>query len=88
MQFLSFLLTDNNNPASPIYKAITELGPYVAGVLCALGIIYGIVLGVRLAQTDDKETAKKIQKTLINLAIGVISIVILLVVLFAIRDYI
>ena len=62
--------TNDASPTSPIYKAIDLLGPYVLGVCALLCMIYGIILGVRLAKAEDKEERKKCQKTLINFIIG------------------
>ena len=83
----SFLGATETSPASPIYAAIDTLGPYVLGVVTLLCTLYGIVLGVRLAKAEDKEQRKNVQKTLINFAIGAGSVIVLLVVLYAIRDY-
>ena len=87
-QLLSFLLADNNSPASPIYEAITLIGPYALGVITLLVMIYGIVLGVKFAKAEDKEQRKKLQQTLINFIIGAVSIYILLALLYVIRPYV
>lgn len=81
------LLEAVNNPASPIYQAITLLGPYVLGGCTLLCMIYGIVLGVKFSKADDASEREKLKKTLINFVIGAISILVLLTVLYAIRDY-
>ena len=91
MNFLNLLLTasggDTTSPTSPIYNAITLIGPYALGVVTMLCMIYGIVLGVKFARAEDKEQRKALQKTMINFAIGAISIYILIAVLYAIRPY-
>ena len=88
MQLLSFLLADGESPASPIYEAITLIGPYALGVITLLVMIYGIVLGVKFAKAEDKEQRKKLQQTLINFIIGAVSIYILLALLYVIRPYV
>jgi len=88
MSLLTFLLADNNSPASPIYEAITLIGPYALGVISLLVMIYGIVLGVKFAKAEDKETRKKLQQTLINFIIGALSIYVLIGILYAIRPYV
>lgn len=82
------LLTNNNSPASPIYQAITLLGPYIMGAILVLCMFYGIILGVKFAKAEDAEAKKKLQKTLINFVIGAVSVLILIVILYAIRDYV
>lgn len=88
MQLLSFLLADGNSPASPIYEAITLIGPYALGVVSLLAMIYGIILGVKFSKSEDKEQRKKLQQTLINFIIGVVSVYILIALLYAIRPYV
>ena len=88
MSAIIYLLsqTNDSSPASPIYKAVDLLGPYVIGVCALLSMIYGIILGVRMAKSEDTEARKKTQKVLINFVIGAISVLVLLVILYAIRD--
>ena len=91
MSQLLFLLSasgDINSPSSPIYNAITLIGPYALGVITLLCMIYGIILGVKFAKAEDAEGRKKLQKTLINFAIGAISIYVLIIILYAIRPYV
>ena len=76
-----------NSAVSPIYSAIDTIGPYAMGVVGLLTIIYGLILGIRLAKSEDAEERKKVQKTLINFIIGALSVLILLVILYAIRDH-
>lgn len=85
---LSMLLKDNASAASPIYQAISLLGPYVLSGVAVLCMFYGIILGVKFAKADDAEAKKKIQKNLINFVIGAISVFVLLLILYAIRDYV
>ena len=91
MLFLQLLLDggeDVANPASPIYKAITLIGPYALSVVTLLCTIYGIVLGVKYAKAEDKEARSKLQKTLVNFIIGALSIYVLITILYAIRPYV
>lgn len=85
---LYYFLQDNTSPASPIYQAISLIGPYAMGAVALLCMLYGIVLGVKMAKAEDAEAKKKIQKTLINFVIGCVSIFVLLIILYAIRDYV
>ena len=86
MQIFNLLLDES--PSSPIYQAIDLLGPYVLGVVALLSMIYAIILGVKLAKAEDAEQRKKVQQTLINFAIGAVSIIVLLTILYAIRKYV
>ena len=91
MNALLFLLsagTDTTSNASPIYQAIDLLGPYVLTAVTLLCMFYGIILGVRMAKAEDAEQKKKLQKTLINFAIGAVSVLVLLAILYGIREYV
>ena len=71
---------------SPIYEAISLIGPYALSIVAVLSIFYGIFLGVKYAQAEDEATKANMQKTLINFIIGAVTVWILLAVLYAIRD--
>lgn len=86
MSAIFYLLSGTNSPTSPIYQAVDLLGPYVLGVCTLLTGIYGIILGVRMAKAEDVEARKKAQKVLINFIIGAISVLLLLSILYGIRD--
>lgn len=86
MNFFNLLLEDNGNAASPIYQAVDLLGPYVLSVCAILSTIYGIVLGVKLAKCEGADERKKVQTTLVNFVIGAVSVLLLLSILYAIRD--
>ena len=87
MTNLIYLLADDSSPVSPIYKAIDLIGPYVLGAVAMLCMIYGIVLGVRLAKAEGAEERKKCQQVLINFIIGGLSVLLLLTILYAIREH-
>lgn len=84
---LSFICATEDSVASPIYEAIDTLGPYVLSVCAILSVFYGIVLGVKLAKSESADERKNCQKALINFCIGAGSILVLLSILYAIREY-
>lgn len=71
---------------NPIYEGLTLVGPYALSVVLVLSIFYGIFLGVKYAHAEDEATKANAQKTLINFIIGAVVIIILLGVLYAIRE--
>ena len=80
------LLADGGSAVDPLYKAITLIGPYAIGIVLTLGIIYAVIVGVKFAKAESKDDRAKLQKVLVNGIIGAVSILILLVVLYAIRE--
>lgn len=77
--------TQGANAVDPLYDAITTIGPYAISVVLVLGIIYGVILGVRFAKAEKPEDRATLQKVLINGIIGFLSVVVLLGILYAIR---
>ena len=81
-------LTDSgtSGAVSPIYDFIDTFGPVLIGLLLGVGVIYCIILGVQYAKAekgDERDTAKK---KAINAAISFGVIIILIVVLYGMRD--
>lgn len=77
--------SDAENSLDPIYKALSTIGPYAISVLLVCAIIYGVIFGVKFAKAEDNETRAKLQKALINGLIGFITIIVLVIILYAIR---
>ena len=70
----------------PMYDAITTIGPYAIGVVALLGMVYALIIGVRMAKADNANDVAAARSQLISAIIGVVVIVVLLSVLYAIRE--
>ena len=77
--------TGGEQAVSPLYNAISTLGPYAMGIVLILGIIYGIIMGVKFAKAEKSEERAAIQKALVNGIIGFVAMLVLIVILYAIR---
>jgi len=86
LNYVGLLASEASNAVDPLYQAITTIGPYAIGVVLLLGLVYGVIMGVRYSKAEDSQTRAKIQKALINGSIGIIAMFILLVILYAIRE--
>ena len=84
--FINTFMADAEDAVDPLYDAVTELGPYAIGVVALLGMIYSIILGVKLAKAESSQEVDAARKQLINAIIGAITIVVLLGILYAIRE--
>ena len=71
---------------NPIYEGMTLIGPYAIGVVLTLSLFYGVFLAVKYAQAEDATAKVGAQKTLINFIIGAVIVMVLIVVLYAIRQ--
>ena len=68
--------TEAANAVDPLYNAITLIGPYAMGIVAALGLIYGVIVGVRFARAEDPSARAALQKVLINGVIGFVAVLI------------
>lgn len=82
----AFLASSGEEVLNPVYEGITLVGPYAIAVVLALSTIYGIFLGVKYAKAEDETQKANAQKVLVNFVIGAVTVLILIVVLYAIRE--
>lgn len=79
------LLTTTANPfqdvANPIINLINQATTPALGLVGALGAIYCIILGAKLAKAEEPQDREKAKAALKNALIGFILIFVLLVVL-------
>ena len=71
---------------SPLYKGIDLIGPYAISILGVLSLFYGVFLGVKYAKSETADQKANAQKTLINFVIGAVVVMVLISVLYAIRE--
>lgn len=80
------LLGDAEAAVDPLYQAIDTIGPYAIGVVLALGLIYSVILGVKISKAESNDEVAAAKKQLVNAIIGFVTVVILLSILYAIRE--
>ena len=76
----------DNATVGPIYRAIDLLGPYAIGVVGLLSLIYSIILGVGYSKAENGDERKAAQKRLISFVIGAVVVLILIILLYALRE--
>ena len=84
--FFNLIGATAENAVDPLYQAVSTIGPYALGLVFALGLIYSIFLGVKMAKAENAEDMNNAKKQLINAIIGFIAIFALLAILYAIRE--
>lgn len=82
---LGHILADNAT-VGPIYRAIDLLGPYAIGVVGLLSLIYSIILGVGYSKAENGDERKAAQKRLISFVVGAVVVLILIILLYALRE--
>ena len=91
MKMLNFVYSlilagSGDDVLNPIYSGISMVGPYAIGVVTALSIFYGVFLAVRYSKSKTEDERANAQKTLINFIIGAGVVIILIAVLYGIRE--
>ena len=82
----SFILSEGDDVVSPLYDGITLIGPYAISVCLILSIFWGIFLGVKYAKAEDPGEKENLHKVLVNFCIGAVTVLILIGVVYAIRE--
>ena len=77
---------DYNNTVSPIYEFLDTFGPYLLGLLLGVCAIYGIVLGVSYAKAEESKDRDAVKKKMVGAGISLGIIIILVFVLYTMRD--
>lgn len=83
---LFYFLADGEDVISPLYDGISLVGPYAIAVCLTLSIFWGVFLGVKYAKAEDASEKEKLHKVLVNFCIGAITILILICIIYAIRE--
>lgn len=83
---ITYFLADGDEVISPLYDGITLVGPYAISVCLLLSVFWGIFLGVKYANADDASEKEKLHKVLVNFCIGAITVLVLICIIYAIRE--
>lgn len=81
MKFMRMLAVDLNPIIAPILEILDAiLWPAIA-VVVAVGTIYCIVLGVKIAKSDEQNSREKAKKDLVGAIVGFVIIFVLIIAL-------
>lgn len=77
---------ETSGTVSPIYDFLDNFGPLLIGMLLGVGTLYCIILGVQYAKAEKGDERDVAKKKAINAGISFGVIIILVVVLYAMRE--
>ena len=81
-KLLAVDLVATSAKVSEILKGI--VGPCLTA-LGSIGVIYMVVMGVQYAKAESEEKRAEVKKRLVNLAIGVVVMIVMITLCFAIK---
>lgn len=82
----AFIAAEGDKVISPLYDGITLIGPYAISVCLLLSVFWGIFLGVKYTKAEDPSEKDNLHKVLVNFCIGAATVIILIAVIYAIRE--
>lgn len=85
LKTLKGLMLDGDAVLNPIYEGISAVGPIAISLVFVLSLFYGIFLGSKYAKATTAEEKANTQKILVNFIIGVVVILILIGLIYALR---
>lgn len=68
-------------------NAVDNLLEPILIVMCSIGIIYAVVIGVKMMKAESKEDRENNKSRLINIAITIVAVVCLIAIFYALRSY-
>ena len=77
---------NENATTGPIYDFLDTFGPVLISLLMAVGVIYCVVLGVQYAKAEKGEERDVAKKKAVNAAISFFVIIVLVVLLYSLRE--
>ena len=80
-----FLAVDLARTAEKVTEILSGIVAPCLSVIGSIGIIYLIVLGVQYAKAESDEKRMNMKKRLVNLAIGLVVMLVLITLCFAIK---
>ncbi len=70
-----------------LVDAVDKLIVPILIVMCSIGIIYAVVIGVKMMKAESKEDRENNKSRLINIAITIVAVVCLIAIFYALRAF-
>jgi len=94
MNMLPMMLKDTTTTksakewAGDVFDALqTFLVPFLI-ILCGVGLIWAVVVGVQMIKADSKDKMEENKKRLINIGISLVAVIALIAVFYALKNWI
>ena len=81
------LLAAADTWATKISDAVTKILVPILIIACSVGMIYAVVVGIKMMKADDKSARDEAKAKLINIAISIVAIAVLIGLFYALRNW-
>lgn len=86
---MNFLLAnDATHWANKIFETLESFLIPILIVLCGVGLIWAVVVGVKMIKAEDKNARDENKARLINIAITIVAVIALIAVFYALKAWI
>ncbi|MBQ8522225.1 MAG: hypothetical protein IJ458_01005 [Clostridia bacterium] len=82
-----FLLDTAGTWAEKIGDAVDKILVPILIIACSVGMIYAIVVGIKMMKADDKSARDEAKAKLINIAISIVAIAVMIGLFYALRNW-
>ena len=73
--------------AKKVTDAVDKILVPILIIACSVGMIYAIVVGIKMMKADDKSARDEAKAKLINIAISIVAIAVLIGLFYALRSW-
>ena len=85
---LPVMLETAESWAEKIFNMLENFLVPILIVLCGVGLIYAVVIGVKMIKADNKEAREENKQRLINIAITIVAVLALIAIFYALRTWV
>lgn len=85
--FLRLLDSAADTWATKVTDAVTKLLVPILIIACSVGMIWAVVVGIKMMKADDKAAREEAKAKLINIAISIVAIAVLIGLFYALRAW-
>ena len=70
-----------------VWAAVDNLLPAILIIACSVGMIWAIVVGIKMMKADEKSKREEAKSNLIHIAISIVAIAVLIGLFYALREW-
>ena len=85
--FLQLLDTFEKTWQGKITNAVSKILVPLLIIACSVGMIYAVIIGIKMMKADDKNAREENKARLINIAIAIVAVAVLIGLFYALKSW-